>query len=152
MLLSRRLDLGGVRGQGALAGAMRLWGLLGLLAGCAMGCKYTGLVSAVIPFGLLSLVDAGRKRSPALVGCYLLGWAVVMSPWLGKNVIDTRNPVYPLACRIFPSPDWDSAREVQWQGAHGPRPIEIGELKSSHGRPAARERTSARRFRAVRQF
>jgi Dolichyl-phosphate-mannose-protein mannosyltransferase len=141
------------QGRGVFTGqSMRVWGLLGLLAGCAMGCKYTGLVSAVIPFGLLSLLDAGRKRSLALVGCYLLGWAVVMSPWLGKNVIDTRNPVYPLAYRIFPSPLWDAAREVQWQAAHGPRPLEIGELTSSmadlwHGKELQPDA-----FRVVRQF
>ncbi len=28
-----------------------IWGLIGLLAGCAMGCKYPALISAVIPFG-----------------------------------------------------------------------------------------------------
>ena len=35
---------------------VRLWCLLGLLAGGAMACKYPGLVSAVIPFGMLALV------------------------------------------------------------------------------------------------
>ena len=53
------------RGRGAEGGrSRRFWGLLGLLAGCAMGCKYTGLVSAVIPFGLFSLWECvgGRDR------------------------------------------------------------------------------------------
>ena len=36
--------------------------------------------------------------------CYVLGWAVVMGPWLGKNVIDTGNPVYPLADTDLPRP------------------------------------------------
>ena len=30
-----------------------IWCLIGLLAGCAMGCKYPALISAVIPFGAL---------------------------------------------------------------------------------------------------
>ena len=96
-----------------------------------MGCKYTGLVSAVIPFGLLALLETCGEGLGALVGCYVLGWAVVMSPWLLKNVLDTRNPVYPLECRVFPSPEWDQAREVKWQEAHGPREIDFQELKSS---------------------
>jgi hypothetical protein len=142
-----------LEGRGAIGTKrMRVWGLLGFLAGCAMGCKYTGFVSAVIPFGMLALLDAGRKRSFPLVGCYVLGWAVVMAPWLVKNIYDTRNPVYPLACRVFPSPGWDDDRELQWQRVHGPRPLDIGELNSSaadlwHGRKLHREA-----FRAVREF
>jgi hypothetical protein len=142
-----------LEGRGALGTSLfRVWGLLGLLAGCAMGCKYTGLVSAVIPFGMLALADAGRRRSLGLVGCYVAGWAVVMVPWLGKNVLDTRNPVYPLECRVFPSPEWDAAREAKWQAVHGPRAIDISELKRSmadvwHGRELPRDS-----FRAARQF
>ena len=120
------------RGRGAEGGrSRRFWGLLGLLAGCGMGCKYTGLVSAVIPFGLFSLWDSWRKRSPALLGVYVIGWAIVMVPWLAKNVADTRNPVYPLAGRIFPSPLWDPGREAKWQAAHGPRPIDLRESWTS---------------------
>jgi hypothetical protein len=142
-----------LEGRGlASAGIWRVWGLQGLLAGCAMGCKYTGFVSAGIPFGILSLLDSGRRRSMAPVVCYVLGWAVVMTPWLGKNVLDTRNPVYPLECRIFPSPEWDADREVRWQRVHGPRALEIGELKSSladwwHGRELLPDS-----FHVVRQF
>ena len=40
---------------------------------------------------------AARVRcSPSAVG-----WAVVMAPWLIKNVIDTGDPVYPLGYRFF---------------------------------------------------
>jgi hypothetical protein len=142
-----------VEGRGVIgAQLMRGWALLGLLAGCAMGCKYTGFVSAVIPFGILSLLDAGRRRSLALVGCYLLGWAVVMAPWLGKNVLDTGNPVYPLASRIFPSSEWDRARESQWQTVHGPRPIDVGELKRSSSDWWNGKKLEPDSFRAVREF
>ena len=64
-----------------------------------------------------------------------IGWAIVMAPWLAKNVVDTRNPVYPLASDgVFPSPDWDDGRESQWQAVHGPKPIEFRESLSSIGR------------------
>ena len=52
----------------------RSWTLLGLLAGGAMGCKYTALVSAVIPFGLLAIVD-GWSAIAACVRCSPSAWA-----------------------------------------------------------------------------
>ncbi len=142
-----------IEGRGGMsAKPLRAWGLQGLLAGCAMGCKYTGLVSAVIPFGLVALLAAAPRRSVALVGCYVLGWAVIMAPWLGKNVLDTRNPVYPLECRIFPSPEWDNDRELRWQNVHGPRPLELAELKSSLADVWHRRKLDPDAFHVVRQF
>ncbi|MFI5459880.1 MAG: ArnT family glycosyltransferase [Isosphaerales bacterium] len=109
----------------------RPWGLLGLLAGCAMGCKYPALISAVIPFGVLAMVDSWRGRSVLPVGRFLLGWVVVMGPWLGKNVMDTGNPVYPLANSLFHGSYWDTARETQWTKVHGRLPIKTRLLWSS---------------------
>lgn len=103
--------------------------LLGLLAGGAMGCKYTGLVSAVVPFGLLSMAEGWRRRSIRPILAFGLGWGIVMAPWLIKNVVDTGDPVYPLGYRFFHGRGWDDAREKQWQTVHGPRPfswIELG--------------------------
>jgi hypothetical protein len=108
-----------------------IWGLIGLLAGCAMGCKYPALISAVLPFGALSLIDARRSRSVAPVLCYVVGWGVVMGPWLVKNVMDTGNPVYPLANTIFHGRYWDMARETKWTNAHGRRAVTLGELGNS---------------------
>src|SRR5262249_39235500 len=65
----------------------RSWTLLGLLAGGAMGCKYTALVSAVIPFGLLAIADGWRRRSIRPLFAFGVGWCVVMAPWLIKNVV-----------------------------------------------------------------
>jgi hypothetical protein len=102
---------------------VRLWGIVGLLAGGAMACKYPALVSAVLPFGLLALFAALRQRSGRLLLAYVAGWGAIMIPWLAKNVVDTGNPVYPLAYKVFGGRDWDAAREAQWTAAHGPRPI-----------------------------
>jgi hypothetical protein len=112
-------------------GRLRLWGLLGLLCGCAMGCKYTALVSAVIPFGVLALADSWRGRSARRLGCFVVGWAAIMGPWLAKNVVDTKNPVYPLSGSVFGGRNWDSAREAQWHAAHGPKPITASQLWES---------------------
>ena len=106
----------------------RSWGLLGLLAGGAMGCKYTGLVSAVIPFGVLAIVDGARRRSPRPLLAFGLGWAVVMAPWLVKNILDTGDPVYPLGYRVFHGRYWDDAMEAKWQAVHGPKSFSWTEL------------------------
>lgn len=104
----------------------RFWLVVGLLAGGAMACKYPALISAVIPFGVVALADALRRRSPATVFAYTLGCALVMAPWLIKNVIDTGNPVYPLGFKVFGGRYWDPAMDQKWSAAHGPRPITAG--------------------------
>jgi 4-amino-4-deoxy-L-arabinose transferase-like glycosyltransferase len=108
-----------------------LWVLLGLLAGGAMSCKYPALISAVVPFGALALVDGWRSRSPTPLLGYLAGWVVVIGPWLGKNVSDTGNPVYPLGNSIFHGSHWDQARETKWVAAHGRRTVNADELWSA---------------------
>jgi hypothetical protein len=110
---------------------LRLWGIAGLLAGGAMACKYPALVSAVLPFGLLALTAALRQRLGWIVFAYVAGWGAIMTPWLAKNLIDTGNPVYPLAYTIFGGRDWDAAREAQWTAAHGPRSISATALAES---------------------
>jgi hypothetical protein len=109
----------------------RWWLLLGLLAGCAMGCKYPSLISAVLPMGVVAVIGAVRARSIAPVACYVVGWAVVMGPWLGKNLVDTGNPVFPLADSVFHGRHWDAARETKWSVAHGRRPVTRAELWTS---------------------
>lgn len=101
----------------------RLWAAAGLLAGGAMACKYPALVSAVLPFGFVALADAVRWRSPSAVVAFCLGWAAVMTPWLGKNVVDTGNPVYPLGYQVFGGRHWDEAMDRKWSNVHGPRPV-----------------------------
>jgi hypothetical protein len=119
------------RPAGVETGSGRSWPLLGLLAGAAMGCKYTAMISAVIPFGLLAFADGWRRRSLRPVLAFGLGWAVVMAPWLIKNAIDTGDPVYPLGYRIFHGRGWDAAMEAKWNAAHGPRPFSWRDLGGS---------------------
>lgn len=111
--------------------AVRLWILTGLLAGGAMGCKYPALVSAVIPFGMVALFDAARRSSWRVVVAYCLGWALIVSPWLGKNAIDTGNPVYPLGYKVFGGRYWNASQDQKWWKVHGARPVELRALGNS---------------------
>jgi hypothetical protein len=106
----------------------RLWGVAGILAGGAMGCKYPALVSAVLPFGAIALADAVLRRSIWLVVAFCLGWAAVMAPWLAKNVVDTGNPVYPLGYSVFGGRHWDAAMDRKWSNVHGPKEVTAKEF------------------------
>jgi 4-amino-4-deoxy-L-arabinose transferase-like glycosyltransferase len=118
--------------------ARAVWSIMGLLAGGAMGCKYPGLISAVIPFGLVAVWESWRRGSVVVVLAYLVGWAVVMGPWLGKNVVDTGDPVYPLGYRVFGGRYWDDEMAVKWEATHGRRTVELPALWESIVDVAAR--------------
>jgi hypothetical protein len=104
------------------------WGLLGLLAGGAMGCKYPALVSAVIPMAVLAVATSVRYRTFRPLFAYALAWAVVIGPWLGRNAIDTGDPVYPLGYRVFHGRFWDEASELKWRQGHSRRAVTATEL------------------------
>lgn len=127
---SREMGLAAERSPTVLRASPPLagWLLLGLLSGAAMSCKYPGLISAVIPFGLLSLLAAFRRSAPLVPVCFALGVLIVIGPWLARNAWDTGNPVYPLGWSVLGGHPWDAARESQWQAVHGPRPFSFSAL------------------------
>jgi hypothetical protein len=131
--------------------------LAGLLAGSAMACKYPALLSVVVPLGaavVFSIVleispqyARGRGdslprwrfglvlRSPSDGGprwsCaagFGLGVLIAVGPWLLKNLIETGNPVYPLAYRLFDGRDWDWALDARWRKAHSPSTYSVASL------------------------
>jgi hypothetical protein len=114
--------------QGSEEHQTRPWGislLAGILSGSAMACKYTGLVSVVIPVGLIlvgaSLWNSTVKRIRRTLFVVLLFSAGVLGavgPWLAKNAIETGNPVYPLAVRIFGGADRDEEIDAKWRRGH----------------------------------
>lgn len=106
----------------------RPWGLVGALAGGAMACKYPALISAVVPFGALAIASAIRRRSWPIAAAFGVGVALIIGPWLLKNLAETGNPVYPLGWRVFGGRDWSEAREAQWSRIHGPKAITLGAL------------------------
>lgn len=111
------------------ANRVALWGVVGLLAGGAMACKYPGLVTAVIPFGALATLRAlrrgngepGRIPAFAILVAFAVGVAIAIGPWLIKNVVDTGNPVYPLGYKVFGGTNWSIEQEQKWSRVHGPR-------------------------------
>ena len=96
-----------VRGAGEPLAAARAWGVAGVLAGGALGCKYPALISAVVPFGCLAVGAGVARRSWRIPLAFAAGLAVAAGPWLAKNVVDTGNPVYPLGWKVFGGRHWE---------------------------------------------
>ena len=102
--------------------------LSGFLAGCAMACKYTGLVLVVLPIAAFWVWQQRQMRREdlqlqvraVLVGAvfFVIGTSLSVGPWLLRNLYDTGNPVYPLATSIFPSNDWNPPLDIRWKAAH----------------------------------
>ncbi|MEZ6056728.1 MAG: hypothetical protein R3C01_08485 [Planctomycetaceae bacterium] len=95
--------------------------LTGVLAGSAAACKYPGVLSVVIPFGLAVLWVKRNSglRSLVQVGIiYSVGVLVAFGPWLLKNLFETGNPVYPLVWSVFGGRGLDAAAHAKWQAGH----------------------------------
>ena len=101
------------------------------MAGWAMSCKYTAILPVVVPCAVVMLAAVWwQKSAKPLVGI-VLGGTLIFGPWLLKNVIDTGNPVYPLAWNVFGGQDWDTAMNAKWAAAHGRKPLQASLLGTS---------------------
>jgi hypothetical protein len=93
-------------------GARRVLIAAGALAGSAFAAKYTGGF-VVLLGGVLLLLHARRtkQKTGAAAGdliVYGAAAAVLVVPWLVKNVAYTGNPLYPFAFGLFGGRDWDA--------------------------------------------
>ncbi|MFN3689669.1 MAG: ArnT family glycosyltransferase [Fimbriimonadales bacterium] len=101
----------------ALAHAVRerraglLW-LSGVMMGFALATKYTALLAWGL-WGMIGLLWLWRERQTqamrtlALAGLLAL---VIGSPWYGRNLLWTGNPVYPFAYELFGGKHWSRAQ------------------------------------------
>lgn len=100
--------------------------LCGLMAGNAMASKYTGLVTVIIPVFALLLVSSWTgfeqrySRLLSIAGLFGTGVALMIGPWLLRNLYDTGNPVYPLGYSVFGGDEWSADLNARWKTAHGP--------------------------------
>ena len=95
----------------------RLWGMAGLLAGGAFTCKYPGLISAIAPAGLAAGLAGVSRKSGRIAAFFVAGAVIAVGPWLSKNAVNTGNPVYPLAYRVFGGRFWDEELDAKWSRA-----------------------------------
>ena len=142
-------------------GTLALWGLLwswrrrrtppgargwvwlaGIAAGLAMGVKYTAALLVFLPVlgGLLAvglLRRVGWTEALRRAACFAGAALLLFSPWMIRNFVNTRNPVYPLMYRVFRSTNWDPQKDARWMDAHSPRiPRDLGKLVKAAGAQA----------------
>ncbi|HOW69118.1 MAG TPA: hypothetical protein PKY77_00840 [Phycisphaerae bacterium] len=115
-------SFGAGSGSGARVASWRWFLLAGMLTGLACGFKYTAVVLIAVPLAVLVVFEVAVwwKKLGHVVLLGLVS-AVVFSPWLIRNAINTGNPVYPLGYSVFGSRAgvWDADLEKRWQRAHG---------------------------------
>ncbi len=89
--------------------------LAGLMAGMALGIKYTA--GLLLPIGFLVVLIQTRERTNILRSLLIFGVpaVVVLLPWWGKNLLATGNPFYPL---LIPGGEMDPARLAFYQDHH----------------------------------
>ncbi|MHC5108266.1 MAG: hypothetical protein ACYTHJ_00130 [Planctomycetota bacterium] len=110
----------------------------GLVAGLACGCKYTSVPMIALPLLILfALRPCLARDEPAAgwstifkpaslkpLGAGILGVALTFGPWLGRNMVFTGNPVFPLADSVFPArpPGWSDDSANRWHQGHQAAP------------------------------
>ena len=97
--------------------------LSGIGVGAAMGTKYTGFLFVLVPVAAVVALCArghvsARARSLARV---LIPAAILVSPWMVRNWVNTGNPTYPLLYRAFGSRNWTPLKEARFVKAHSPQ-------------------------------
>ena len=124
MSVLRKRTRPGPRGWTALAG---------IAAGLALGTKYTAALLVVAPLlgWILFTTFKPRIASKEILrrAALFMGVAVLcFSPWLIRNAINTRNPVYPLAYNLLGSSNWTPQKDARWTRAHSPRELTLSDM------------------------
>ncbi|MCU0315575.1 MAG: hypothetical protein MUC92_03165 [Fimbriimonadaceae bacterium] len=87
--------------------------LAGLLIGCALGSKFTGLQS-LLAFSVTATIALIWGKQPAqgakAVATIVAIGLLVSAPWFIRTTINTENPVYPFFYTILGGKDWDEWR------------------------------------------
>ncbi|HQA00699.1 MAG TPA: glycosyltransferase family 39 protein, partial [Phycisphaerae bacterium] len=94
----------------------------GLLAGLACGYKYTAVPLVAIPLAVVPLlVERDWATCLKHVGLFAAGALLTFSPWMIRNLVNTGNPVFPLAWSVFGAREgvWDEELQARWQRGHG---------------------------------
>jgi len=107
--------------------AARWLALAGTLAGLSCGFKYPAVALIAAPLLAFALIVLKTRRARAAL-YYGLGFLAAFSPWLIKNAVLARNPVFPLLGGVFTSypPGWGAKEAQHFTSAHAPAPEESG--------------------------
>jgi len=105
-------------------GSARSAWCVGLALGGSCAVKYlsVGFVVAPVAAVMLGLSGRGGRRVWHAVAAVLMAGAL-FSPWLIRNAIHTRNPVFPLATGLLGRGHWSAESEQRWVDGHSPHDL-----------------------------
>ena len=101
--------------------------LCGLGVGGAMGTKYTGFLLVLGPVVAVVIVRGAGSfgRRIGSIARVLIPAAILVSPWMLRNGMNTGNPTYPLLYRVFGGSNWDGVKDARFAKAHSPRDLSL---------------------------
>ncbi|WP_419193264.1 ArnT family glycosyltransferase [Kolteria novifilia] len=108
------------------------WALVsGLLAGFAVGCKYTGVVFVGLPAFVVLVAMRDGRLACRLGAIFVGGMLLSAGPWFLRNLLWTGNPVYPLLFELFGVGEWTAADAEKFSKGHRPGNYQVGSLIQS---------------------
>ncbi|MCD4823310.1 MAG: hypothetical protein K8S55_01775 [Phycisphaerae bacterium] len=93
---------------------------IGLMLGASCCVKYLSvgfIVGPVLAVCLAAALVNRRRLWQLAVMAGLVG--LVFCPWLIRNTVYTRNPVFPLATSVFGGGHWPEENQRRWRDGHG---------------------------------
>jgi hypothetical protein len=120
-----------------LAKDWRAWLIAGVLAGFACGVKLTAgpmVAGAVVVAWLIVWSVRAVLRAPQAeplkclpgLGVFIVACVIVFSPWMVRNLVWVKNPVFPEAMEVLGKGHFSDVQVERWRLAHSPR---AGETK-----------------------
>ena len=97
----------------------RDWLIGGVMAGFACGVKLTAVPQVLLLVPLAAALVNHRRFIPK-VATFIAAGVVVFSPWLIRNLVSTRNPVFPEAQSLFGRAHFSETQQKRWHDAHSP--------------------------------
>jgi hypothetical protein len=93
----------------------------GLMIGASCAVKYLSIVFVAAPLLIVMITAAFAKRD-RLAHLPIVGLMILLpfAPWLVRNTIYTRNPVFPLATGVFGKAHWSEESNKRWVDGHAP--------------------------------
>ena len=92
--------------------------LLGILVGGAVGCKMTAIFFVAPSVAVILFVSSPRDQWSRLTVCGALCGALMLLPWMARNLIDTGNPVFPQLAGVFGGGHWTGEQLARYANAH----------------------------------
>lgn len=93
--------------------------LAAVLVGAACGAKPTAIVTVALPVGLVLAMRVPVRWWILLALSGTATGALMLGPWLVRNVIEAGNPVFPFGLEFFGRGHWTELEAARWHAGTG---------------------------------